>query len=162
MKLIVFAAFFFCMSQAFGQVLNREQFVKLTNDEKVEFLNQHAQEKPATSRQANGVLFKKLQTQSLRLADLWYDTILEGPYALTGDAALSESNVMIVNRQVYAYRFHVHAPAIFTEGEGCEMNEETEEWSEACFESAGTITESALFDYLGEALDDGSYAEFND
>lgn len=157
--LIAFALF---VSVAHAQQMSRDDFARLSDEEKVTFLENHATERSATARDQSSAIFKKLLNEAVGVSDVWYDTILEGPYALTGDAGVESSTVFTYNKLVFAYHFNVSAAAIFTEGEGCEFNEETEQWSEECMDSTGTISQGILYDFSGREIDDGSYPEFND
>lgn len=146
---------------AHAQLMPRADFLRLTDDQKSEFLGKYAEEKPITASQRSSAVFKTVKALALKVSDVWYDTILEGPYVMTDEPELGESNALIVNKQIYAYRFTVRAPAFFTEGEGCELDEETDVWTDVCLESSGYITEPVMFDFKGTRIDDGSYAEFD-
>jgi len=158
--LIVFALLFTAVAHA--QVMGREAFAALSDQDKVDFLSNQADEKPLTARQRSSALVKRLQAAALQEANVWGDTVLEGPYAQTGDVQISDAVAFVVNNQVYAYRFTISADAIYTEADGCEYNDETEEWSEVCFETAGTISEEVSFTFAGTEFDEGSYADYND
>lgn len=140
--------------------VSRETFLRLSDERKTQFLDQHAQEKELTSRERRTALVKRLSETALAQAEVWEDTVLEGPYAQTGEAKIVSAVAMLVNKQIYAYRFTISAEAIFTEADGCEYGDNTEEWSEACYESAGHISETVSFDFNGEIFEDGSYADF--
>lgn len=160
MKFIL--ALLMLISVAHAQQVSRDDFARFTDEQKVSFLNNFATEKPASAREQVSALFKRLATKAIGISDIWHDTILEGPYALTGEAGIEFSTVYSYNKQIYAYLFNISAPAIFTEGVGCEYNYDTEEWSVECMEFAGSISQSVLYDFSGREIDDGSYAEFFD
>lgn len=149
-------------SLAHAQDLSLDDFARLDDEQKVVFLDEHATEATTTSVQRSQPLVQQLMTEAVKIADVWYDTILEGPYALTGKPGVEETSALTVKDTVFAYRVTVAAPAIFTEGEFCTFNEETEEWSAECYNDSGIITQQVLYDFAGREIDDGSYAEFND
>jgi hypothetical protein len=89
---------------------------------------------------------------------LWYDTALEGPYALEGGLSVAQLTSYSLRGSVYAYKARFTAPAVFTESEGCRFSERTQRYGTRC--ERGTLSRSASFFTNGAEIDNGAIAEF--
>lgn len=143
--------------------LTKTEFNALDDNAKAEFIQNQALEVYDLSalerfEGEQKPLMNLLAEKGEDLSRVWYDTILEGPYALTGDSEVSISSLYLHNGEVYAILATVSAPAVFVDS--CNYDEEAEEWDEGCY--AGSISESFVMDSSGELIDLGYYAEFID
>jgi hypothetical protein len=89
---------------------------------------------------------------------LWYDTALEGPYALDGELSVAQLTSFSLRGTVYAYNASFTAPAVFTESEGCRFSERTQRYGTRC--ERGTLSRTASFFTNGAEIDNGAMAEF--
>jgi hypothetical protein len=160
MKFVVIFGLLF--SQA-SLALTKQEFLELGDDEKMEFLQGKATEYYMPEdlekfKTSNPKLMENLKEQGLDLARVWWDTILEGPYALNGEKEVELSSVYMFNNEIYAVGAYVSAPALMIDS--CDYNEDEDQWEgEDCY--GGTITEGFYIDFNGEFIDSGNYAEFD-
>lgn len=75
---------------------------------------------------------------------VWWDTVLEGPYALESDAEVSDVNELWIDDTLVGYRISVSATAVTTES--CERDDEDDEapWPDDC--ARGTIQQDLYYD----------------
>lgn len=141
---------------------NLQSFLELkTDEEKVEFLNNKTElveNQSILSRYSkkNQSLMQKLNKAGLDEIDVWSDTILEGPYTLTGDPQIQLSGLYTKNRTVFALYGKVRHQALFIEGDACIYNEEKGTYTE-CPEV--TIYDYFIIDTNGNYIDSKDYPE---
>ena len=145
--------------------LSSAAFLKLDDQAKLEFLEQHAKEvydadEIAKLLVSNSEINKHAQSQGKDLARVWPDTILEGPYSQTGDAEVEVSSVYLLKGKIIAVRAYVSAAALFTDFDDCKYDEDQNQWSEEC--PTGSIVEGYYIDSSGERIQSDDYPEFND
>ncbi|MBX3232437.1 MAG: hypothetical protein KIT84_22695 [Labilithrix sp.] len=103
----------------------------------------------------------RLMREVERAARVWWDTILEGPYSLEGDAEIRDVEELLLNGRRIALRLSFGAPAVMTES--CETtNDESDEgWPEDC--TRGTISQTLYFDEDLDPIEPlAGYADFDD
>ena len=164
MKYFILVCFFVSLS-AFGQVLSREAFADLNDKAKINFLDEYAfaiSGDEITTQQRTEDRFVEVSRLALGLAEVWPDTILEGPYVQSSEERISESVIYLLNGQVYAYYFTVKAEGFGIFDESCEYDEDAQEWLPICHDFAGSIVESVYYDFQGRPFDDGTGVEFID
>ncbi len=142
--------------------MSKEEFLALDLQDKEEFLSTKAtevtDEKAIESfKQNNPQLLVKINQAAEYASDVWRDTVLEGPYATTGDIETEVTTIYTYNNEVFAVYAVVSAPAIFTDS--CEYDEEADEWGDDC--SEGSISETIAVDTDGNIIDMGFYPDFN-
>lgn len=88
-------------------------------------------------------ILKKMEAVSEELANIWGDTVLEGPYNLLGDPTLDVESIRVIYKGSELIGFYgiVRANAAFTDS--CEYNDEVSE------EEADREFNECLQDYKG-------------
>ena len=158
MKLLI--VLLFTLSSAHAQSLS--DFLRMTDAKKLEFLEKKALY-IENQNQLNSYLQKVpyLQTMLKKMGDevamVWGDTVLEGPYAQTGTESTNLTGVYLFKGNIYAYTGTVSAPGVFIDDDGCEFNEENDEWNENCSEVS--IYENFYMDFTGKFIESDNYAE---
>lgn len=155
-------AFLMCFS-SLSLAMTKAEFLNLDESAKQQFLETQAS---ALEGEEDIQNFMAAQPDLMRLvleagesvSNIWGDTILEGPYSLTGDIETTVSTIYTSNNEVYAVYATVSAPAILTDS--CDYNDETNQWDDDCM--VGNISESFVLDAEGNTIDMGYYAEFSD
>ncbi len=152
----------------YSKDVSLEQYSCLDEQSKVTFLDDYANKDLRTLSYIEAIpslpthlnpeqLKNEFQTVLQDEENLWGDTILEGPFAQTGAAEISDVEALIYHERVVGFRIYIVAPAVFTDH--CEFNEETYEY-ENC-DGEGQIYVSKLLDINLDLLEDGNYAEFD-
>jgi hypothetical protein len=158
MKLLI--VFLFTLSSAYAQSLS--EFLKMTDEQKIEFLDKKALFID-NQNQLNSYLKKAPSLQLMlnkignELSNVWGDTVLEGPYAQTGNDTTDLTGVYLFQGKVYAYSGSVSAAGVFIDDEGCEFDEDKNEWNENCSEV--NIYENFYMDFTGKFIESDNYAE---
>lgn len=104
-------------------------------------------------------ILKKMEAVSEELANIWGDTVLEGPYNLLGDPTLDVESIRAIYKGAELVGFYatVRADAAFTDS--CDYNDEVSE------EQADREFDECLQDYKGYIYENflvnknGSYIE---
>lgn len=164
MKALILALTFMIQSLS-ASVPAQADFLNLDDQAKLDFIEKHAQEiyglEEITQFMATQKeLALKVKQQGQSLARVWLDTILEGPYAQTGDSKVEVSSLYVLNGEVLAVRAYVQADAILLDSYDCEFDYDQDQWIGDC--PAGSIGESFYLDSTGELIESGEYAEFSD
>lgn len=164
MKALILALIFAFQSLSAATLSNAE-FLKLDDQAKLEFIEQHGQEiydaeEIAKLLAKNSEIAKHAEAQGKDLAQVWPDTILEGPYAQTGDVEIEVSSIYLLKGKVLAVRAYVSAAALFTDFDDCKYDDDQDQWSEEC--PTGSIVEGFYIDSNGDRIESDDYAEFND
>ena len=153
---------FALVGYAYAQNPGREAFARLSVEERASFLLNQAEEIELAGLRphlVNHPVLTAVKAQALRATNVWWDTILEGDYELTGQPEIADVTVFLAHGQVYGYRVTARADAIATGA--CDYDEENETWGEDC--QPGAIVEGFLFDFRGRLLEGhGDYADFHD
>lgn len=149
--------------QSISFAMSKEDFLKLDDAEKEEFLYTKATELTDDKDIQLFVKNEKVMMSSVLAAGddvstVWYDTILEGPYSLVGELETRVETLYTFNGEVLAVVAVVASEAFNTDS--CLYDEETEEWGDDCVR--GSISETFVVDFEGNIIDLGYYAEFND
>jgi hypothetical protein len=153
----VLVFFFAVIAYAHAQVPTREAFLRLSDAAKIEILYTHAQEGTARHLR-NQTVLKELRKNALFEAGVWYDTILEGDYNLTGEVEVLNITAMVIQGQVYGYSALVKADAV--NYSSCEYDYETETYGDDC--TVGYIYQHMTFDFQGKFIENGDdYADFD-
>lgn len=149
--------FFSLIAFAHAQVPTREEFLRLSDAAKMEILNTHATE-GGPRQLSNRTAIRALRANALREATVWYDTILEGDYNLTGEVQVTNITALLIDGMVFAYTAHVRADAI--NYSSCEYDYETETYGDDC--TVGHIYQNMTFDHQGKFIENGDeYADFD-
>lgn len=161
--LIVFLSLAFSLNTFAQDNMTLENFNKLSDQQKVAFLNNNAEVKVVTLPElivgSNPGFSNTLEEFARAKSEIWMDTILEGDYAQLSDAQVSQVNAFVFRNEVLAYQIEISAPALMTANEGCNYNEQTETWSgDTCV--AGRIVEKALADASFESIWSYNFPEF--
>lgn len=143
--------------------MSKEAFLALDEAAKEEFINNQATEvyeelEIQKFMEKNTELMKIVTDSGDRVANVWWDTILEGPYSLTGESETQIQTLYTLNGEVIAVQALVSSSAIFTDS--CDYDEEADAWGDDC--TPGSISESFVIGIDGNTIDFGYYAEFND
>lgn len=121
---------------------------------------------PATQKAA---IIKKMKFVSEELANIWGDTVLEGPYNLLGDPSLVVSSIRVIYKESELVAFYgvVRAEAAYTDD--CSYNDEVSEeeadreFNECLQDYKGYIYESFLVNKNGTHIEEYSEpADFQD
>ncbi len=139
-----------------------EQFLKMTDENKIDFLINKASPIEDDTAIASFTkkfpnLIMKISNVGAELANIWGDTILEGPYGLNGDPTTTINSIYTYQGKVYAFFAQVRAPALFVEGEECRFNEETGDYIDGCPE--GEIYQNFYVDLRGVHIESDDYPE---
>lgn len=158
-----FILFVFINVLAFhSHAVSPEDFLKMDDSAKIDFIENHLHEIEDPKAIQNFVvtqskIFEAVQKAGSRAADIWSDTILEGPYALDGETTTSVTTLYTLNGVIYAVYAVVSAPALMIDG--CEFDESTNTWGDDCTE--GSISETIIIDWEGNLIENGFYPEFD-
>ncbi len=155
--------FFILSLQSTSFALSKNAFLALDEKDKENFINTQTVEVDDTEsielfQKENPNLVAEIMKQGEYLANIWGDTILEGPYSLTGDLEITIYSLYTFDGEPYAVLATVSSSAVFTDS--CEYDEDADAWPDDC--GAGTISESFVVDMAAQTIDFGYYAEFND
>ncbi|MEA9355144.1 hypothetical protein SHI21_02980 [Bacteriovorax sp. PP10] len=114
-------------------------------------------------------ILKKMEAVSEELANIWGDTVLEGPYNLLGDPTLDVESIRVIYKGSELVGFYgtVRADAAFTDS--CEYNDEVSEeeadreFNECLQDYKGYIYENFLVNKNGSYIEEFSEpADFQD
>lgn len=158
MKILI--ALLFTLTSAYAQTLS--DFQKMSDEKKLQFLEKKAifidnQNQLNRYLAQTPYLQKMLNKMGSEVSSVWADTILEGPYAQTGNEETSLTGVYVFNGNVYAYSGNVSAAGVFTDDDGCEYDEDKDVWNENCSEVS--IYENFYMDFTGKFIESDNYAE---
>jgi len=139
-----------------------EEFLKMSAEKKIEFLETKTTVVEDKKAIASFILkfpalTKRITAVGEDLANIWGDTILEGPYALHGIATTSINSIYTYQGKIYAFSAQVRAPALFIEGEDCRFDEETGDYIEGCPE--GEIYQNFYVDLSANYIESDDYPE---
>lgn len=136
-----------------------DDFLILEDREKIIFLETKTTlvEDSKQFSQVNESLMKQLILVGKNEADIWGDTVLEGPYALNGDVSVELEGLYVLDNQTYALAGYISAPAVITEDDECSYNEETSQWTEQCYE--GQIYQHFIMGVDGKVIESDNYPE---
>jgi hypothetical protein len=91
---------------------------------------------------------------------LWGDTILEGDYGLTGDAAVRSVTAMKIGQVTFAYQLHISASAVGT-WDGCDYDDATDKYvGEGCVHGSIRVSRYVAID--GAEIETEDYADFEE
>jgi hypothetical protein len=139
-----------------------KSFLELTTDEeKIQFLDEKTNlvdSEAALARYSarKPLVMEKLNKIGLSEIDVWYDTILEGPYSLIGEPKIELAGLYTKNKTVFAVSGVIYHPAVFTDDDACVYDEEKEEFTE-CPEL--TIYQHFIMDINGNYIESENYPE---
>lgn len=117
------------------------------------------EEAKLSSKQKASIL-KKMEGVSLELANIWGDTVLEGPYNQLGHSYLDVSSIRVIYKGSELVGFYgvVRAEAVYTDS--CEYNDEISEeeadreYNECLLDYKGYIYESFLVNKNGTYIEE--------
>lgn len=140
-------------------------FLVMEDQDKITFLNQKAALINESSflenaLKQNASLQDKVNSVGKDLANLWGDTILEGPYVLVGPEKTELTEIYVYDNQTYAYGGRVKAPAVFTEDSNCTNNPDAADPYEGC--SLLNIYEDFYMDASGKFIISDYYPDTDD
>lgn len=142
----------------------RNNFITMDDLDKIEFIHEKAEEvyqddEIRKFELQNPKLVSLIQEIGFDRARVWGDTVLEGPYAQTGELEVKISSLYFVDDELYAVRASVSADAIMYDINDCEYNDDLEEWTGDCAE--GYISEGLYIDFEGNFIESDEYADFD-
>ena len=162
MKNLSLILFVFLGFQAFAQTISYQEFVKLTDKKKHSYLQENTTESDEFElleyvERLNPELQSDMESIANEASYLWYDTVLEGPYAMTGEVKVSLTSVYMSENNYFAVSGIMYATGVFTEDDQCEYDEENDQWSQECSEV--TIYEHFIMDMDGTFIESDYYPE---
>jgi hypothetical protein len=153
---------FLCVCAFSAHSMEYREFLKLSDEEKVEFLSDETDEQYVQAAldsfiELNPSFVSKMTVIGEELSDIWGDTILEGPFTQESDVTVELNSLYKYNGVIYAASVQVWAHGLFIETENCDYDEENDSWVGDCQEVR--IYQNFYMDRDGNLIESDDYAE---